>query len=307
MKVLFLNHKQQQCGVYQYGYRSSNILQKEQKYDFIYTEIENQEEYFNILSKEDFRAIIYNYHPLTMPWLNKSHLDNNRSVKHLCIHHEGSKHDGIGFDFYLMANSTFIDTSTEFAIPRPLFEGITFEKPHNYLPVISSFGFGFGNKGFGRVVKAVNDEFDEAIIRLHIPRAFFGDKDGQATASILPGCFSELKKPGISLELTHNFLTDQELLKFLSQSDLNIFLYDEMLGRGLSSVIDYALSVDTPIAINKTYMFKHIYNASPSICVEDSSLKDIIFRGDAPLRPFKSLYSHSNFIKKYESILDNVL
>src|SRR5208283_4722926 len=44
-------------------------------------------------------------------------------------------------------------------------------KRGNVLPgtVIGSFGFGFATKGFPRIVEAVNAEFEEATIRLHLP------------------------------------------------------------------------------------------------------------------------------------------
>ena len=38
-------------------------------------------------------------------------------------------------------------------------------------------------------------------------------------------------------------------LYFLKSNSMNIFLYDTMVGRGTSSVIDYALSVNTPCLV----------------------------------------------------------
>jgi hypothetical protein len=45
MLVLFLNHKVQSCGVYQYGLRMYNILKKSNENKYIYCEIENYNEY----------------------------------------------------------------------------------------------------------------------------------------------------------------------------------------------------------------------------------------------------------------------
>jgi hypothetical protein len=67
MKILFLNSKIQNCGVYQYGLRLFDILKKTKTIEYIYTEIDSLDEYNN-LSK--FYVIIYNYHCSTMPWLN---------------------------------------------------------------------------------------------------------------------------------------------------------------------------------------------------------------------------------------------
>ncbi len=54
-------------------------------------------------------------------------------------------------------------------------------------------------------------------------------------------------------------------------------------------------------------MFRHVSSASPSICIEDSSLKQIIGNGIAPLLPFYGEWGEPSFILDYERILDQVL
>ena len=300
--VLFLNHKEKQCGVYQYGKRTADILKKSERYNFIYCEVDSKDDFFYYAFWNNPIAIFYNYHPSTMSWLSDELTDMYSQVVHCGLYHEGSNPYGIKFDAYVAVDSTYCDSATMFSVPRPLFENIHFDKLKSDVPVISSFGFGFGNKGFGRVVKAVNDEFDEAIIRLHIPRAFYGDRNGELSENVFIGCQKEMVKPNIKLEITTDFKSDDELLKFLSESTINVFLYDEMMGRGLSSVIDYALSVKVPIAISKTDMFRHIYNVSPSICIEDRGLSAIIESGDV-LGAHRLKWSNKNLIEKYETII----
>ena len=72
MIVLFLNHKIQSCGVYQYGVRVFNILQKSYTPVYVYKEIENYTEYVDITNKIKPKIIIYNYHGATMSWLNNN-------------------------------------------------------------------------------------------------------------------------------------------------------------------------------------------------------------------------------------------
>ncbi len=303
--ILFLNSLQPQCGVYQYGKRMADILMKSEKYQFVYSEVTSMAEYVNRIVKHQPAAIIYNYHPLTMHWFGS--IAPRGGIKHFCIHHEGSEHTTLGFDYYLYADSTFADAGIRYSLLRPLFENRAFIIGNHTVPVISSFGFGFGNKGFGRVVKMVNDQFDEALIRLHIPRAYYGDRNGEASAGVFPGCQAEVKKPGIKLQITTDFLDDGELLNFLSESTLNLFLYDDMPGRGLSSVIDYALSVPVPLAINHTHMFRHIYDAYPPICVEDATLPQIIERGWPYLNGFRERWSNKAMIDKVEQIFHYTL
>jgi len=302
MKILFLNHKQKQCGVYQYGVRTFDILRKSKRYEFVYEEVEDGIEFLNLAIHMNPYAVIYNYHNLTMAWLGKQHLI--KGIGHLGIHHEGSLPTHIGFDCFLDINSTFPEKNNHYALPRPLFEGINTEKTPNEHPIISSFGFGFGHKGFGSVVRLVNDQFDTATIRLHIPRAYYGDRNGEATAGVIPGCYNEMTNPSVKLEITHDFLSDSELLSFLGDSDINVFLYHETGNSGLSSVIDYVLSVPVPIAVNTTSMFRHI--AIPEICVENKTLPQIIEQGSGILDVFRDMWSNENLIAKYEQIIDRV-
>lgn len=268
--IIFLNHKQRQCGVYQYGRRTAAILAKSKKYNFIYCEATGESELEEFVSTYKPIAIIYNYVSATMGWLRKNTFIKLKGIAHYCIHHEGGDPLNGAFDKYIMTDSTFSDLGNKFSIPRPLFEDYhsTIQSPS--IPTIGSFGFGFNNKGFEKLVKLVNKEFDEAKIRLHIPFAFYGDADGSIAKSIANACQMHITKPRISLQVTHDFLTDEQVLDFLSGNTLNAFLYDEMIGRGLSSVIDYALSIRRPIAITRSHMFRHIYGTSPSICVEDA-------------------------------------
>jgi len=325
--ILFINSVQKNCGVHDYGERTFRILENSVPYNFIYKEPNNLEEYNALKEGIKPEAVIHNYHPLTMAWLPP--FEPTSTVRNFMLHHEGTELN-LKPDYWLYVDSLHSETGNKFAIPRPLLEGIkeiiecdTYEgngkfirhrivgnevnltPKKNIIPVISSFGFGFGNKNYGLITKMVNEQFDEAILRLHIPRAYYGDRSGEATAGVLPGIQNEMKNPNIKLEITHDFLPDIKLLYWLSESSLNVFLYEQMEGRGLSSVIDYALSVDVPIAINDSAMFRHIQN--PISNVANNSLKDIIAAGTDHLKVYKQKWSNDNFLRKYESILNETL
>jgi hypothetical protein len=304
--VIFLNHRQKACGVYQYGYRSGKILQKSKVYNFIYVEVESEAEFVNTVNVHNPIGIIYNYHPATMPWLSSQAIKNRYpNIIHYMLYHEGDVNNSL--DYVLYVDSTHQDIGKSFSIPRPLLAN-NFSFSENEIPIISSFGFGFEHKGFEKIVKLVNEQFDEAIIRLHIPYAFYADRDGHRSKAIANRCFQEIKNSNIQLIITNNFLTDEELLSFLAASTINIFLYDNFIGgfsRGLSSVIDYALSVKVPLAISKSNMFRHIINNSPSICVEDRSISEIIKDGNTIIQTYRDKWSNENFNSKYELIISN--
>lgn len=304
--ILFINHHIKNCGVYQYGYRSAQILQKSKKYNFLYLEITNAQDYFIAVETHKPAAIIYNNHGPVMPWLSPNILKTYPNIVHIGIFHEGPQFYSYGYDYGITQDSTLNDTPTMFSVPRPLLEDYYVEPTIPEIVTINSFGFSFNDKGFDKIVAYVCNNFDRAIINLHTPSAFF-DRPKHETQEMFDACKSSKTNPNVDLNITTNFLSEKELLTFLSSSTINFFPYAQAPGRGISSVIDYALSVDKPIAITKSEMFRHIYNTQPSICIEDRSIKDIINSGTSPLLQYKEKWSNKNFILKYEYIISSIL
>ena len=69
----------------------------------------------------------------------------------------------------------------------------------------------------------------------------------------------------IRLIIDHNFLKPQELVEFLSHSDINLFLYDPHQTRSLSGSIDYALSARRPIGISRRLLNQYMKNIQTTI------------------------------------------
>ena len=91
------------------------------------------------------------------------------------------------------------------------------------------------------------------------------------------------------------------------KGSLNVFLYSERKGRGCASTLDFALSVKRPIAITKSNAMAHIYNATPSICIEDRNLKEIMASGFIPLEPYYEKWKPEKFIEAYEKIVEAII
>ncbi|HTX19073.1 MAG TPA: hypothetical protein VMG34_10475 [Bacteroidota bacterium] len=309
--VLFVSHRERQCGVYQFGLNIAGVLRTSQAFNFVPVACSSAEDLRSEVREHAPSAIIYNYHPITMGWLGKG-IVKLRNVPNIGIIHEVHQSEADAatnkfFDYFIAPDPTLLlRNPLVFKTGRfvPRFEG---RSPLPAGPVIGSFGFGTPGKGFDRLVLRVQEEYDEATIRLHIPFATFGDADGAHARAIAEQCRSLVKKPGVRLVVDHDFMEDRQLLEFLSQNTLNAFLYDQNSGRGISSVIDYALAVRRPIAITRSNMFRHILHAEPSICVEDRSLRDIAASGFEPLLPFSEDWSVANLLWDYERIVRMVL
>lgn len=306
MKVLLVNSKIFECGVYQYGKRIDNILKTENRYEFSCLETDNVEEFDIKISTYDPDVIIYNWHTATMSWLTVQKTQELSYKKQLFIFHELNLPSHFHNNGYLTADMSCNEQHKMYPLIRPIFN-LNLNKQKNEIPIIGSFGFGFHNKGFEKICNLVSTTFDKAIIKLHITNPFFGDYSGNTTNQIIERCKAQITNSNVLLEITTNFLSDNDILNFLNSNSLNVFLYDDMPGRGLSSVIDYAVSVNTPLAVNNSYMFRHIINETPNISVSNNlNLKQIMDNGIDNIIYYRNKWSNDTFKNNLLNILNKI-
>lgn len=310
MNILILNHSEKQCGVYQYGKRIGNILERSTNHKFEYLELESHEDLDTKINEYNPQAIIYNWTGGTMPWVTPETVNGLRqkNIKQfLLVHNVGY---ATFFDYYLHQHPywEFVDDKN-FSIPRPLpfYNKKNIKKSDNIIR-IGSFGFGLLNKYYNDICRIVNEQFDNEHVelRLHLTAGTFAGTT-QNIPLVSQLCQKNITNSNISLNITTDFISDEELLDFLAGNDLNIFFYENYSTyNGISSVIDFALAVKKPIAINKSSMYSHLLDATPSICVEDNSLLTIMNNGFTPLRKKYNSWTHKKFIHNLETILETV-
>lgn len=309
-RVLFVNHRKSQCGVYEFGRNIGHALEGSAS-GFKYSECGSISDLQIAIRDESPDLIVYNYNPATMSWLSGRF---TRKIKcpQIGIIHEvtqqvADRADNSLFNFHIAHDPTLLlSNPIVFKAGRliPRYDR-KFELPP--MPTIGSFGFA-GKKGHKRIVELVEKEFDNAVVRFNIPFATFGDADGSMAKAIAEDCRRALTKTGIKLEISHEFLDEEELLDFLAQNTVNLFLYEAMdWERGISGTPDLALAVKRPMGITRQSMFRHILRATPSICVEDSSIKEIIQNGIKPLEPFYDEWSQEIVCWDYNRIVTDVL
>lgn len=308
--ILFLNHKKHECGVYQYGKRVYDILKKSNQTSYEYREIETEKEYKDLIQNILYKAIIYNFQTITMPWLNANTIDHTQ--RNIGILHECDPHF---FQKKISIDPNAPETHLYFTIPRPLIMDVPIDhnsvstkaldtfitfQGDNKTPIFGSFGFGFINKGFVNIVRMVNEQYEKAIIKFIIPCAHFGG-DLPTINKICQECHQHNIRKDILLMIHTDFVSENDLLVFLQSNTMNIFLYDNLHGRGISSTIDYALSVRRPLGISDSFMFRHIY--SDEICLYKNSIQTCMENSLAYCEKFLSLYSHQNMINKFNTII----
>jgi len=312
MTVLIVNHSEEACGVWQFGKRFADLATFSTEISYAYRQPKDFSDFKNIIDDIKPEMIIYNWYPCTMSWLTEDWVARNKQYRHFFIWHDGNCRKN--YDGYIFsgagekdAHARRIDLSKAYVIPRPLFKYTNeFETPE--VLTIGTFGFGGWHKGFPELVTLVEKTFDKAIINMHMSYAHFGDAQGVETRKIAAMCRGLNKNPDVKLNITHPLMTNEKVLDFLAKNDINVFLYAAS-NEGLSSVIDYALSVKVPMAISKDMMFRHV--EKPEILVDRTltetvkygTIDQVLERGIAPLQEFYSRWHPNNFIKELDEVV----
>lgn len=301
-----MNHRTPECGVGQMGSRYYRNLRESEKYDCYYIDIAERVEFEYWCRKLVPAAVVWNFYSnATMPWFNRQLLEQyNPTSAQVAIYHELPL-ESLGFDLILHQDPDSPDDFAHWSLPRSIPEWDAFTIAPE-IPTFGSFGFGLGGKGFARLVKMVNEEYDFANIHLHIPFAAFGDADGKGAKAHADDARAANLKPDIQLTIDHDFWSENDLLSWLAGNTCNAFLYDPHHGRGISGTTDYALAVNRPLAITKSFQFRHIWTVDESFCVENKTLHEIIEQGTQPQDKFRKMWSREAFVKSFEEALESI-
>lgn len=304
MRTLIVNNYQQQCGIYQHGKRLAEVLSEDDRYHIGYVEAPTAEAFFNAVNEYNPDVIFYNWNPSTLPWLFPQ-ITYSVKAKQLFFFHEFDMPHSYNHDAIVMADMSENLDIKKYGLPRVLFELDLPENNKNDIINIGSFGFGFYNKGFEKLCQRVTEEFDRAVINLHITASFFGDPSGSLMRDITARCMN-FNSDCIKVNVTNHFMSDEELVIFLSKNDINMFLYDYEANRGMSSATDYAISSGKPFGVSSSSMFDHINAVFPEVNADNYSIKDILEFGNAPSEYFKLQWSNQKLKDKFYYILKEV-
>lgn len=314
-RVLFINHRSRNCGVYQFGCLVVQSIAPSSAIDCHYREVDDEADFLLALDEVEPQVVIANYHPATMAWLTRAVVRRTvvpiAGIVHEFDHGNCFLAESDRFTYRILPDPTVVSRLPNvFSSPRvaPHFLLDYALSPSLAPPVtIGSFGFASGGKGFEHIVRLVQDEFDEACIRFHIPSSEFADPDGARARETVEHCRALIRKPGISLLATHDFMDERALLGFLSTNSINVFLYEDQLGRGVSSVVDLAVAAGRPIAVSESRMFRALHAVAPASRIVDSSLRQILHAGPVEILAAKAAWSPVVLRGCYEEIVRQIL
>jgi hypothetical protein len=303
--ILFLNNTVKECGCYQVGKKTYGLLHPTEDYDIWYKEVNSEVAFRESADALQPDLLLFNFHPIIMPWLHLGLLNEYRHMRPTAFIHEYLGVPNTQMFKYCFYSDTgakedYKDYPNVFVTGRPLYryQGLY---PINAVPTIGSYGFGLPIKRFDYLVQRVNEEFDEAVINIQMPSAFYGD-DGHngVLNAVIESCRVKNIKPGVQLNITTDFMDINDSLAFLAGNDINAFLYAELPNKGVASSLDMALSVHRPVAVTRTYMFRHMKDIWDKISIEDNSFTDIVTYGTDILFPYYEKWKQENYAKEFE-------
>jgi hypothetical protein len=274
-RFLFLNTREANCSIYKSGLQIYSALADAEHWDMDYVEIPDFDVaalyqgriVVNDQEMEPYDVYIFNYHDITMRGTENIRSENFArlaGIKYSIIlemepNNPYSRLFSDDFDGYLVMDPTFVSNNARFhAFPRPIPTAVVDEYQHQDVPVIGSFGFATQDKYFDRIVEAAAKELNEAKIKINIPKASYADPQDTMYEMIRQSCLSKAR-PGIEVEFTREFFTDEELIRWCSRNTLNMFMYDRHMP-GLAAVTDQAIASGRPLLVSRNETFRHIHS-----------------------------------------------
>jgi hypothetical protein len=138
------------------------ILKNSKKYNFHLLEVSNTTELLNLCQAKNIEAVVYNWHPLVMPWCTPDFVNQITHLKqYIILGHE------LGFQTKQFTNISGVLTvdpllprvgiSQPSVHPITYYDDITYSPPGSILKIGTS-GFGSPQKGFDTLISILNQQ-----------------------------------------------------------------------------------------------------------------------------------------------------
>lgn len=318
--VMLVSHSTQQCGVHEFGINIANALRHSLRYDFRYVEPADPLRLVDEIARFDPAVVVFNFHPATLPWAPTAAMFACARPTIAILHDvQSASADTMvdtPFDLLLVHELGLQTTNPQVVLaPRPI-PSMKQTRPVTYVDDLSpgriisvgSFGFPSEDKHFEQVVQLAQDSFERCEIRLHLPNNDLNEQSRETAMHIVEQCRARIRRPGVELTVSHEFLRRDDLLTWVARNDINVLLYapDRGLG-GISSAADIALASGKPLALRRGKMFRNFEEVKPSIFVDDRPLHEILAAGTAPLEPLRQAWSGAQLAAAWEAAVDRLV
>jgi len=318
-RFLFVNTREASCSIYEKGLTFYELMKSSPNWKMDYSEVQflNRNELHNgrIVgpdgrSPPQYDAIIWNYHPYTMREME--HIDCTQFYKfpgvNYCMVVEEIRDDANpvvdnvpdSFNGYIVLDPTKKFGNPRFhAFPRVLPKIVTSYKFVPKVPVIGCYGYVTVDKGFDLIVKAASEEFEQSIVRINLPQAAYSDQNKALLNQVLDTC-RIAARDNVELRITHDFMSNDELIDWCSQNTVNAFFYQRHI-LGIAAAPDQAIASGRPIAVSSNPTFRHILQYQKPY--PEMSLRETIENGGEYVRQIQQDWSQERCIERLTEII----
>lgn len=303
------------CSMYQAGLAVRDALDHSKNIGIYYVEASGDSWLpINLANSADL--VIFNYHPATMGGFSSVFLDSIKTPKMGIIWdmmREPWAYSGYkGFDFIgIPAPNMETDDPKVCILPRiihpykseKIYRSVSLDKP-----IISTFGFPAEYKNMLGIVDAINEEFDEATFRI---KYAMGDHTPSSYEPFPKHIYDECArraKPGVRVEFRADYMEMADLIDWLAESDLNIFLYgperDQDVEVRMPTSVDQAIASRRSLALSNSRCLDHIWPMLGRY--PDQTLFELLPNGKF-VEALANQWSPENFASVLDEFLCNTL
>jgi FkbM family methyltransferase len=300
---LFINVPDDLCSIYESGVAFFRTLEQSEKLSVDYLEVDKS----NNEIPNGFDFYVFNYHWVKMGWLDTRNLRSKlQNIYAICLEVEPNNPLfgilGDHFDGYLVLDPTIASPrSNILGLPRPIPVLYPIKEADLNLecPIVGTFGLSYVDKGIDEVVRAVVREFDTATVKINIPTlpSLQIDEETHFRESIAKLVLGT----NVKTEITSNNFSQEELISWCAQNDLNAFFYTRRIGNGLAATTDQALASGTPIAISTNPTFRHLMSAI--LPYPYWTLRDAMVNGPTAIKNLREDWGASKLIYEVENLI----
>lgn len=303
--VAFVQGSEKNCGIYYYAQTVVDILKKSENYDFYLFECDSEEEFHNRCKAD---VVIINYHPTTLSWFNPAVSSRIKQMQFF-IDDQADRKDRMYHLLPKVKEVITMDVTKPQELhfhpgvrPVQFYDDIVYNTPK--LPIrIGTSGIGRMAKNLDKMVALINSQFTEQVeFRIHLSVGKYAGFNDAQTVQLIDYC-KRMLAPNIKCIFTNEKFSDRELVQWMNQNDVNIFIYDNADCDNVGSSIDKALAARKPFGVNSSNLLRHVFKDETNL--EKTSIKQIIANGIAPLEEYYNKWNSKKLIDQYETLLRN--
>jgi glycosyltransferase involved in cell wall biosynthesis len=304
---LFINSKKANCSIYESGLMIYDILKESTHYTLDYIETDGKFLEYNALGKRAFDFNVINWHPYTLavPQAMVIKLPARIAivVEVGVSQREYTPLTPDMFDAYAIIDPTREKYGKYFPLPRPVLPAPTKPLLDENKLVLGSFGLYSEQfkheKRFGEIVDAANNSGKECIVRINLPRPNYTATPIE-TIKRYGDWLKSLAKSNVDVRVTHDYMTREQLVGWLSEHHMNCFPYYRERA-GLAAVADQAVAAGRAIMTTECNTFRHLHKYISHF--PKQSYMELLETTPTGVLQMREDWSPDNFRKEFNSML----